>query len=407
MLLYWIWYAMLSGLNSWQKCRLLEKFPDPEDIFHAEAKAFSEFSWMTSENLEALQKHDLSQAQKILGACTDKNIRLLTFRDSAYPERLRCIAQPPMVLYYRGVLPDFDACPPIGVVGTRKASSYGLQAARRLSGQIAACGGLVISGGAAGIDTMALLGALDAGTGAVAVLGSGVDVVYPASNRQLFQKLVQVGCLISEYPPGTPAYRWNFPERNRIISGLASGILVVEAPERSGALITARNAVEEGRDLYVVPGNIDVTSCAGSNQLLREGAMAVFSGYDILREYESLYPGRIHRRDLIPTARYTENSPEKVAQARALPEKIPPLRENVHKKDIDNRIKSPYSVLDGQLSHQEQAVLALLDTQPQSVDDVISASDLPPGKVLSVLTMLQIKGLVQSEPGKLVSLKNR
>lgn len=405
MLLYWIWYAMLPGLTGWQKCRLLEQFQNPEDLYQSGCSDSS----LSQQTQKALEDKDLTKAQQIMHRCEEKGIRILTYGENAYPDRLRSIQSPPLVLYYRGLLPDFDSQPSIAVVGTRKASSYGLQAARRISGQIAACGGLVVTGGASGIDTMALHGALDAGGNTVVVLGSGVDVVYPRANRQLFEQVAQSGCLISEYPPGTPAYRWNFPERNRILSGLSNGTLVVEAPERSGALITAHDALEQGRDVFVVPGNIDVDSCVGSNRLLREGAIAVFGGYDAVREYEALYPGKIFRRDIACNADAYEKREEKVAQERVLPEKSRTHGEKYEKKAIDKGEDSPYSVLNKAfigLSEQERAVAELLSARPQSVDDILAASDLPSGRVLSILTMLQIKGVVQYHPGSLVSLKN-
>lgn len=407
MLLYWIWFALLPGLTGFQKARLLERFSTPEELYHGGWERLPQ--GLAPEEREALEKKDLTQARKVLSSCQEKGVGILCYGDRAYPEKLKNILQPPMVLYYRGKLPRWEDRPLIGVVGTRKASSYGLQATRRISAQICACGGSVVTGGAAGVDTAAIHGALDGEGEPVVVLGCGVDVVYPASNRELFRLVAQTGCLLSEYPPGTPAYRWNFPERNRIISGLSDGTLVAEAPERSGALITAANAIEQGRDVFVIPGNIDVASSAGSNALLRDGAIAVFSGYDVVREYEGRYPGKIQKREPAALAKGLEKPEEKVAQ-KALPPEISRNEENDgEKKGIDNPAKSPYSGVNKpipQLSDPEKAILGLLSPQPVGIDEVIAASDLPSAKVLTCLTMLQIKGMVQSHPGGLVSLKN-
>ena len=209
MLLYWIWFSCLPKLNTGLKCRLLKHFHSPEDIYHAEPKAFSTLAEVEPASLEALDNKDLTQAKQILQTCTEKDIRILTYSDRAYPIQLRNIPHPPVLLYYKGTLPNFEAQPVIAVVGTRKATSYGMNASRRLSGQIAACGGLVITGGASGIDTMAIHGAMDAEAMPVAVLGNGVDVVYPSANRQLFRQIETQGCLLSEYPPGTPAHSWH------------------------------------------------------------------------------------------------------------------------------------------------------------------------------------------------------
>ena len=406
MLLYWIWFAQLQGIPCKTKCMLLDRFASPEDLYHAEGKTLTELEYLTVKERAALELKDLKPARQILHQCQELGIGILTYRDEAFPARLRHIPQPPMVLYYKGILPNMGKRPVIAVVGTRKASPYGMSVARRITAQIAACGGLVVSGGAAGIDTMALHGAIDAGQMPVAVLGCGVDVVYPASNRQLFRQLAKEGCLISEYPPGTPANSWHFPHRNRIMSGMSNGVLVVEAPERSGALITARAALEQGRDVYIVPGNIDVLACQGSNALLQDGAAAVFTGYDVVREYESVFPGIVRNR--LVTVNNLQNKPApKVAQKRIFPENIPNREEKPEKKPIDNGGKSPYSVVIKQqpeLSGEEQAIVALLQKQPQPMDDVLARSPYPAGKTTSLLTMLAIKGVVKNYPGGLVSL---
>ena len=179
------------------------------------------------------------------------------------------------------------------MVGTRHASPYGMTTAKKMGYQITKCGGIVVSGMAYGIDGMAMKGALTAGAPVVGILGCGAEMVYPPSNRPLFSDVENYGCIMSEFPPGTPPVKWNFPKRNRIISGMSCGVLVVEAPEKSGALITARCAADQGRDVFVVPGNIDVPTFVGSNRLLRDGAIAVSSGWDILSEYQMQFPDKI------------------------------------------------------------------------------------------------------------------
>lgn len=397
MLIHWIWYSLLPDVSSRQKRALLEHFSDPEDIFYTDD--FSRFPELSPEMAKCLCTKDLKPAEATLCACVDKGIGILTFRDAAYPQMLRRIADPPMVLYYKGALPDMETRPVIGVVGTRKASAYGLSSARNLSREIAACGGLVVSGGAAGVDSQALIGAMDAKGRVIAVLGNGVDVVYPRSNRNLFEDITVSGCLVSEYPPGTQPRPWQFPQRNRIISGISHGVLVVEAPERSGALITARDAAEQGRDVFVVPGNIGVATCAGSNLLLQEGAGAVFSGWDIMREYQAQFPGTVENRK----HSLTEKAPEReIKPAEVLPE--------IDKKDVDNQTHSNYSVLDDGntvLTEEEMAVVACLDSTPRSVDGVIAQAGLPAGRVNTILARLALKKVVENHPGRLVSVKKQ
>ncbi len=408
MLLHWIWLATRPNLNEREKLMLLEQFQDPEDIFYADQTAFSQVEALTKDGFQALQDKNLKQAHAVLAECTRKNIHICTYADAAYPNRLKNIADPPLVLYYKGTLPNFDMAPVIGAVGTRGATAYGMNAAKRLGGQIAKCGGIVVSGIATGIDGAAMAGALSAGGTVVGVLGSGVDIVYPLSNRSLFADTERYGCLISEFTPGTPPLKWNFPKRNRIISGLSNGVLVVEAPEKSGALITARQAAEQGRDVFVVPGNIDVASCAGSNALLRDGAIAVGNGWDVVSEYRHLYPETIRRYDRpVEPAGITEEPP-KVAQKPKTPAKTKPGDGKKQKITIDNGEKPPYSDIQDTfrgLSEQERKIGELIGTEELLVDELIAKAGLPAGAVLSTLTMLEIKGVVKRLPGKRVAIQ--
>ena len=283
-----------------------------------------------------------------------------------------------MILYYRGVLPDFDNLPMIGIVGTRKASAYGLKIAERIGREAAQHGGIVVSGMAEGIDAMATRGALHAQMPAVGVLGCGVDQIYPRCNRELYLKMDRCGCLLSEYPPGTPPYRWNFPRRNRIISGISCGVLVVEAPQKSGALITARQALEQGRDVFVTPGNIGVASCEGSNALLRDGAIMATCGWDILSEYVHRFPEKIQKEP---------KSPKKAAD---------------DKITVDNTQTQPYIDLDKISADQdsvEDLLLANLESGEKLIDTVIAETGLPSGEVLAALTMLEVTGAVVTRPG--------
>jgi DNA processing protein len=418
MLIHWIWLATRPGMQDHQKLAVLETFGSPEDAYFGDTSAYASIEGITEKGIQALTDKDLSEAQRILDQCIQKDIRICTYHDGIYPFRLKNISDPPLVLYYRGQLTALEACPVIGVVGTRKCSVYGITAARRMGYQIVRCGGMVVSGLAAGIDSAAMQGALTAGGNVIGVLGCGIDVVYPAKNKSLYLDTERNGCLISEFPPETPPLGWNFPRRNRIISGLCNGVLVVEAPEGSGSLITAHRALEQGRDVFVVPGNIDVPTFRGSNSLLREGAIAVSSGWDVVSEYEALYPGRVRRSEENPLrpeendssilAAEPEKSMPRVAQKREIPREKPKSDRKKLKKPIDNGEKQPYSDhcdIWEKLSDAERRLLEPLRTGEKLVDELIAESGLSAGKVLSMLTMLQIRGVVKPLPGKRISLK--
>ncbi len=416
MLIHWIWLAHRPGVSDRMKGNLLQHFRDPEDIYFADGEAYRHIEGLTAEAVQSLLDKDLSSAEGILEACRRERLHLLSIQDAAYPSKLKNIADPPILLYYKGQLPDWDALPVIGVVGTRKASAYGMQTAKRMGYQIAKCGGIVVSGMAYGIDGMAMSGALTAGQITVGVLGCGADLVYPLSNRALFRDVESYGCILSEFAPGTQPAKWTFPKRNRIISGLSNGVLVVEAPEGSGALITANHALEQGRDVFVVPGNIDQPGFVGSHRLLRDGATLVSSGWDILSEYEALYPDQI-RKDNTPShqsvypdemARALEKEQAKVAEKLELPEKSKHFKKILEKKSIDNSPSEAYSDVNTvlpKLSEQEQSIVDALRSGQRLVDDVIAETGLTTGKILALLTMLELKGVVKRLPGKRISLK--
>ena len=421
MLVHWIWFATRSGLGDYNKKRLLAQFQTPENVYNSTESAFTRIESLTEKARAGLLDKDLSGSEKILAQCTDKKIHILTFQDAAYPARLKHIPDPPMVLYYKGTLPEFDALPMIGVVGTRSASPYGLTSAKRLGYQIASCGGTVVSGMAFGVDAMAMKGALTAGGCVVGVLGCGVDVVYPLSNRALFTDTEQYGCILSEFPPETRPLGKNFPRRNRIISGLSCGVLVVEAPESSGALITARLAADQGRDVFTIPANIDNPAGKGSNQLLKDGAIPVESGWDVMCEYTSQYPDKIRKGGMDAKLRAYPDEVRQVAAAaekRSLrvaqkPRKIEKntAPQNVEtKKVIDNSQNEPYidlNKIDSSLSDDERAIVTLLKDGQRLVDDVIAESGLSAGTVLASLTLLEVKGIVRRLPGRFIVLAGR
>jgi len=261
---------------------------------------------------------------------------------------------------------------------------------------------------AMGGDAMAMLGAVSAGRPVVGVLGCGVDVVYPRANRHLYDDVRRRGCLLSEYPPGTPPVAGHFPARNRIISGLSLGTVVVEAPLKSGTLITVDQALEQGRDVFAVPGNAGLACCAGSNQLLREGAILVETGWDVMREYADLYPDKIreYRGGQKLTASMGElrdhrggDSDGHVAQEVQMPER---REKESDKKSVDIPARTGYIDLQAALrgaSEDERQVLLALEQGPRHVDELAERCGLGAGRVLAALTILEIKQQVQRLPG--------
>lgn len=412
MRIHWLWLATRPGLTDRRKHWILDTFPDPEDVYLADEKELSVLSGLTEQEMEALLDKSLQEAEKILDTCEEKDIKVCDFSDERYPYRLKNIDDPPLVLYYRGELPDFDRVPAIGSVGTRTASVYGLTAAKQLGFQIARCGAILVSGIAKGIDAATMEGALKAGGTVVGILGNGADVVYPQCNRFLFADTRRHGCLISEFPPGTPPYKWNFPRRNRIISGLCNGVLVVEAPAGSGALITAKHALEQGRDVFAVPGNVGVDTSEGTNELLRSGAILVRDGWDVVGEYEMLYPDAVHRFDprQTPMGVLTQDHGEpeaKVAQTPKKPGKTAKASKKKEKEPVDKKEKQPYSDLSARMASLTEEERLLIEKMENEclVDDLIAQTGLPAGKVLATLTVLEVRGFVTRLPGRRVKRK--
>lgn len=395
---YWLWLTLRSGIGEKTRRKLLDLYGTPEAVYRQ--REYSKVSGLTGRGLKSLMDKDLSGAQKVLTDCAEKGVSILTLSDRNYPSRLKNIFDPPLVLYYRGTLPDFEVQPVIGMVGTRSATEYGRNAAGRMGYDVGAAGVLVVSGLAEGIDSAAMDGALQAGGTVVGVLGCGVDVVYPKFNGELYALTEQHGCLMSEYPPGTAPISWHFLQRNRIISGLSHGIVVVEAPMRSGSMNTARNALEQGRDVFVVPGNIDQETFFGSNQLLRDGATPAFGAEDVLREYAQAFPGMLHREGKLLGFQPREEKPHSVPAQRRQSEG---RKEGPQKKDIDNPEKTTYIDLETNLqglSSEELTIVRLLGNQERLLDDVIAEAGLPSASVIGLVTMLELKQIVTRLPGR-------
>lgn len=301
--------------------------------------------------LKLRQKCDL---EKYLTALEKDGIAVCTIADDEYPGRLKNIHTAPVALYFRGTLPDFNK-PTIAIVGARRATPYGLKTAGEIAAQLARAGVNVISGMARGIDSAAHKGCIAAEGSTVAVLGTGVDVVYPRENKRLMEQIIEKGAVISEYPPGTRAEKGHFPSRNRIVSGLSHGVLVVEAASTSGSLITADLALEQGRDVYAVPGPVNALQSKGTNGLIKQGAKLVDTVADILEDFGI----------------------EEV---------------NKTKADIPS------------LSSTEAKVLEQLGLTPLCIEYLVEKLSMPPAELTGFLTMLELKGLIKRLPGQRFTL---
>ena len=325
---YWVWLSEQKGLSTRMKLQLLEHFGTPENIYYADAEDYLQVEGMNQRLAAQLSDKSTAAADRILGDCERLELRILTMQDADYPVRLRNIYEPPCLLYVKGQLPLIDEEVSIAMVGTRKATPYGIETAQELAYAMAKQGALIVSGGAYGIDTAAHRGALRAGAKTVALLGCGMDVIYPAGNEWLYRDVAASGALVTEYSPGTPAIGQHFPIRNRIISGLCLATVVVEAPERSGALITAHTALEQGRDVFAVPGPIKAPMSRGCNRMIADGeASLVADTADVLWEYEARFPHKLHcgRVEMPQTMGYQAR--QEAAAAKAGAELfIPPLR---------------------------------------------------------------------------------
>jgi DNA processing protein len=350
-LAYWIGFNRVRGIGPARLRALLDVFGTIEGAWHAPAERLRDIGLdrrSTANLLEARSKLDLAAELERLRTA---GASALTWEDPAYPERLRQIYDAPPVLYVRGELrPEDDWA--VAMVGTRQASVYGREATRQLASDLARAGVTIVSGLAVGIDTQAHRAAIEAGGRTIAVLGCGVDVLYPWENRKLGEDIIAHGALISDYALGTLPEANNFPPRNRIISGLSRAVVVVEAGERSGALITAAFAGEHGRDVLAVPGSIFNRGSQGTNRLIREGARPVLSANDVLEE---LNMGSVQQH----------------VEARAL---LP-------------------------ADEMEAAVLKYVGEDPVHVDEVRQASGLPIATVSSTLALMELKGLVRQVGG--------
>lgn len=374
---YWLWLTTMQGMTNAKIGQLLKKFFRPSNIFNSSKLDFEDVSLLKPADVLSLCNKSLEKAEDLLKECFYKEINIITVDDYNYPQRLSNIFANPYILYYKGNFPDFDNVLSLAMVGSRRASLYGAECAQNLAYELSKKGIIIVSGMAKGIDTYAHKGALNAGGITCAVLGCGVDVVYPKENKELYYYIQKNGAIISEYPPGTSPMPYNFPARNRIISGISVGTVVVEAGITSGSLITADFALEQGRDVFAVPGAINAPGSLGTNLLIKDGAKIVTNVEDIWEEYKLLY---------------NDSSNEN----------------NTQNKDNNIDIKGllEQSEAYNSLSSDEKLIVASLSNEPIHIDELSRITGIRMSKLTSAITMLEMRGIIEQRAMKSIVLCN-
>lgn len=372
---YWIWLAQRAGRANKKIRSLFFKTENPGQIYKMSATELRNCGLLDERSAAKLSDKSLDDAEKIISDCIEKGCNIITYDSPEYPYRLKEIEGFPYVLYHRGKHFDFKNSFAIGIVGTRKASKYGYEAATTIASELAYNKALIISGMALGIDGAAQRAAMRAGYPVVSVLGSGIDIPSPVLNEDIYEYCVKNGAVYSEYPPGTPGLRQNYPARNRIISGLSVGVVVIEAGEKSGSLITAKYALDQNRDVFAVPGMITSANGMGTNKLLKERAYIVTSVEDILDEYRGMF---VDEEEIKSYSSYRRSSEYEMEGFLASFDNLTPL---------------------------EKEISEMLIPLPQSADALSEKMGVPVSKILATLTLLEIKGAVKTAPGNKFALK--
>lgn len=394
--IYWIWLQQVLGISATLKTdEIVSYFGDAKKLYSA-----GEYEWrisgiFTPKQIQKLKNNDLSAAQRVIDKCVENGWKFITPDDGKYPSMLFKLPNFPLVLYADGDLDCLKNKITIAMVGTREPCRNSACIARALSASITRSGGLVVSGGALGIDSASHMGAFDAGGKTVAVLGNGFGANYLMANEALRNDISKNGLLLTEFPPGTQVTKGNFPIRNRLISGLSYGTVVIEASERSGSLITANHALEQGRDVYAVPGDIMSSGFTGTNKLIQDGAKPVFSAMDVLEEYALRYPELmdIEKVEKTLTMKTYSDPPSKTAV-----DDNPQRREKGEVKFV----KFPEPPL---LTEDARRIYRAFDRPEMQADELILKTGLSAGSFSSAMTELELFDLVELQAGKLYKLK--
>lgn len=373
---YWIWLQNALGVGNRKVKELISLYPSARDFYQGGEKEWRLCGCLTARELDKLEASSLEEAQKTLDRAIQLGQWTITPEEGDYPLCLKNICNPPCILYGKGQLPDLEQRLSVAVVGTRSVTPYGRSASFDIGFGLAQVGAVVVSGGALGVDEEAHKGALQAGGQTIAVLGCGINTDYLKENASLRYTISQSGALLSEFPPDLLPSRWTFPMRNRLISGLAQGTVVVEAGKRSGSLITANLALEQGRDVFAVPGNVNSSVSSGTNDLIKAGAKPVTCLQDILEEYENKYHWETSPASTRIGGDFSPESPPcKPERTEKMPEELP----------ASPTAKQLYDHLKDQSVH---------------VDALARETGLSIRATLQGLTELELAGVVQAMPGR-------
>ena len=416
----WLWLSLGLGAGNTEFNILLDGLGSIEKIYEADYDKYVDLG--ISERLaEKLSDKSLKYASEVYAYCVKYGVQMLCFDEPEFPASLKGLKTPPALLYCMGNLPDLNKNLCISVVGTRKMSEYGMRCAYKIAYEMAAAGAVVVSGMALGIDGVAACGAISGGGKTVAILGSGIDVCYPEEHLTLARETVKAGCIMTEYAPGTPPDRYNFPKRNRLISGLSAASLVIEGKEQSGAMITARHAMAQNRPVYALPGNVDSPGSAAAHLLLRSGAKLLTSADDVVRDLEDSYLGILNpfamaaseavemepvlrRLSLVGSAE-KEKGKEKGFFASRIFKKNPPAKSEKEPQEEEFPLQVDERKSDALLSSMDPEARMVFDAIPKSGScalESLCSDALPLRTVMKYLLKLEIKGLVTMLPGERV-----
>ncbi len=355
---YWIALSLIEDIGPVMAKRLINIFQKPERIFNATEHELRDIEGIGDKRIKAIREfRRWKDVEETIRRCRDLDISIITLNDPVYPENLKNINDPPSVLYIRGSPQERDRYA-VAIVGSRRPTEYGRRVAEKLSRDLAELGITIVSGLARGIDTVAHSGSLKSGGRTIGVFASGLDRVYPPENKGLVRRIMEGGYVVSEFPPGTPPNRENFPRRNRLISGLSLAVVVVEAGAESGALITAATGLDQGREIFAVPGSILSKNSAGTNNLIKRGAKPVTSVEDIIEE-------------LAPAL-----------------------------KGLSGYKKRKEKVWELEFTDKERDIIKIITEEPLHIDDIARRSKRPVSEVAAILLDLELKGVVRQIEGK-------
>lgn len=400
-MVYWVWLQKIAGFGSDCVPKVLEYFGSARGLYEADIETVRKSGVLTPAAVKKIGVITLAECKAIVNICKSLGIKIITPDMEAYPKTLLNIDNPPAVLYTKGKMPDFDNTPSFCIVGPRECTEFGKKSAFSLAYRLALGGMTIVSGGAVGADFYAHTGALKADGITALVMPCGIDIEYPAANKDLRKAVLEKGCVITEFPPGYNVTKGAFRIRNRILSGLSLGVAVVEAKEQSGALITANCAAEQGRDVFVVPGRAKISEhYAGSDKLLKDGAIPLLSAVNIFEQYYPMFSDKIDMRKAYNIPKETMN--EDYEQCEGFFSKL--KKTGLFKPKTQKKKENKLPKLNV-LSEKARLIYTCFDDKEISVDD-ICFEQISDADVFAALSELELYGFIQAMPGGRFAKKN-